>query len=693
MTQQASIGSLAAALEEGRRRGFVGRGRELAAFDEVCTGPARLLYVHGQGGIGKSTLLDACARRAAESGLDVVALHARAIDAAPKDFLLELAAARRSGPPEGVLLVDGYGLFADIDDWFRSHFVPELPDGWVTVLASRAPPASGWQLDPGWRPLVRVVALGELDPDDSAELLRRTGVVDGRIPRLVELGRGHPLALAMLAEAARSDDLPGRLADAPDLVSALCGLLVDDVPDAAHRVGLATCAHLARTTEDLLIETVGARAAEVWRWLASRPYVRYGEGGLYLHDLVRDVFESEFRHRSPAGYEQLHRTIRVHLMRRLLDPSHSGRARAAADLLVLHVNSPLVGVTDQLKDRSYLPVTRGTPADSAEILSLVDRFEGPANADLARRWIDAQPAGLYTARSDRGVEGFALHLYLPGEPELAAADPVTRAADAAIAERGPLRPGEQFVIGRFLGGPDGYQRASRAFLVGGTSAILEWTSRPAAWTLLTATDPDYLGVYYRYLGMSLLARVHDGFAEVFIYGVDNRRLPMDAMFEMLGERELTGEIGPPPARLLGPAPLSRTAFDAAVRDLLREFGRPDRLADNPLLTGNLVDPASPDRTAAIRDLVRRTVSALAAEPDGDRLRAVLERTFFKGVPSQEAAAELLDLPLSTYRRQLARATDRLLEMLWAVEIGRSRPLPGVVPSRTVAADGQRSDSG
>ena len=34
-------------------------------------------------------------------------------------------------------------------------------------------------------------------------------------------------------------------------------------------------------------------------------------------------------------------------------------------------------------------------------------------------------------------------------------------------------------------------------------------------------------------------------------------------------------------------------------------------------------------------------------------------------------AEVLDLPFSTYRRHLARAHERLVEVLWSVEVGRA----------------------
>jgi hypothetical protein len=47
----------------------------------------------------------------------------------------------------------------------------------------------------------------------------------------------------------------------------------------------------------------------------------------------------------------------------------------------------------------------------------------------------------------------------------------------------------------------------------------------------------------------------------------------------------------------------------------------------------------------------------------------LYRTYFDPAPSQERAAELLDLPFSTYRRHLEGGGTRVGEILWQKEIG------------------------
>jgi len=142
---------------------------------------------------------------------------------------------------------------------------------------------------------------------------------------------------------------------------------------------------------------------------------------------------------------------------------------------------------------------------------------------------------------------------------------------------------------------------------------------------------------------------------------------------MMATRELTGETGTPPAGLMRPLPLTHTAFDAAVRAALRRLTRAGGLDGSELLTSGLVPPDVTDTPAALAEVLRGTIAELSNERGGAEHRRVLERTFLAGAPSQEAAAELLDLPFSTYRRHLARATDRLVEVLWAIELDPDGP--------------------
>lgn len=97
--------------------------------------------------------------------------------------------------------------------------------------------------------------------------------------------------------------------------------------------------------------------------------------------------------------------------------------------------------------------------------------------------------------------------------------------------------------------------------------------------------------------------------------------------------------------------------------------RPDRLCASPLMGSALATTAAGPTAAQLRATIEAAVGRLKEEPKGDQLYAVVHRTYLRPAPSQEAAAQVLDLPLSTYRRYLAKALERLTDLLWAVEIG------------------------
>jgi hypothetical protein len=174
---------------------------------------------HGPGGIGKATLLLEMRSRARDAGRVVTMLDGRELDPSPQGLSGALGATGTAA--DTILLIDGYERLAPVDDWLREDVIPALPARTVVVLAGRDPPASTWRADPGWRQVVAVHRLDHLDDADSLELLARAGVAAAERARLLPLGRGHPLALALLADVARAGTVPETLAEVPDLISVL----------------------------------------------------------------------------------------------------------------------------------------------------------------------------------------------------------------------------------------------------------------------------------------------------------------------------------------------------------------------------------------------------------------------------------------------------------------------------------------
>jgi hypothetical protein len=606
-----------------------------------------VLFVHGPGGVGKTTLLLHLRSRARRAGRAAVYLDGRDIDPSPDGFLHAVQSA--GGAP--VLLIDGYEELTPIDGWMRRDLLPALPDDGVLVLAGRTPPAAAWRSDPGWRAVVAVHPLGEFDDADSAALLERVGVAEAHRDRILRLGRGHPLALALLADAALGGAVPQSLADAPDLVAALVASLVRDAPSDAHVVGLATCAKSLLTTEDLLRRTVGEDAApDVWSWLRDRPFVTVRLHGLAPHDLTRDALETEFEQRSPDRYRDLHRIVRDYVITSLRSATGMQRQLLAQHLAYLHRHGPFGMEFRTMRGEGPAAVVPARPDELPAVIEQIGRQVGPLSAGLARAWLAEQHGQASVLRADDGVSGFVFHAFCPSGSALEEGDPVVRAILGHIAATAPLRPGEQVDIARFMFGRDGSQRDQHAVFIGSVSSIIEWCCRPFAWGFVATVDPAFWGPFFDYLAFrEVLEVTFDGHRHV-VYGNDFRRFPVANWLDLMSERELSGGVGPPSASMQRPLPLGREAFGAAVRAALPLLHRPQRLGGSPL---------GLDATT-----IRAAIDGLTELPRGDRLRAVLHRTYLSPAPSQEAAAEALGLPFSTYRRHLAKAVAELTEKLW-----------------------------
>jgi hypothetical protein len=98
---------------------------------------------------------------------------------------------------------------------------------------------------------------------------------------------------------------------------------------------------------------------------------------------------------------------------------------------------------------------------------------------------------------------------------------------------------------------------------------------------------------------------------------------------------------------------------------------PALLAKNPLQRARLVrDRVEGDAAdaAALAALVREAIDSLRRHPRDDKRLSAVERTYVNPAPSQEAAAELLGLPFSTYRRHLTQGVERIAVWMWEREI-------------------------
>jgi hypothetical protein len=78
------------------------------------------------------------------------------------------------------------------------------------------------------------------------------------------------------------------------------------------------------------------------------------------------------------------------------------------------------------------------------------------------------------------------------------------------------------------------------------------------------------------------------------------------------------------------------------------------------------------RVAALRDLLREACEALQGAGRDDKLYRALHATYLHPAATQERAAELLELPFSTYRRHLKAGIEAVAQALWQREVGGER---------------------
>ncbi|ROP30581.1 ATP-binding protein [Couchioplanes caeruleus] len=290
-------------LRSARDRAFVGRAAEMGAFRSALAGDAvfTVLYLHGAGGTGKTTLLRRYAVEAERGRRQVIR-----VDRFEPGGMIPALLAAIPPAPEGaagpVVLLDEFEHWQPVEWWLREEFLPGLPVGTVVVLASRTPPGFEWTADPGWNEVLRVHEVGDLSPTEAEMLLDRYAVPRRRQRFLAELAGGNPLALRLAVEAAGTgkDDDEIRLW----LAQAVVQEVVGELPSAAHRHALEICAYAETTTEMLLRATVAeGDAVDLFRWLCSLPYAECGANGVRVRPFVRNAVRTELQWRDPLRHE------------------------------------------------------------------------------------------------------------------------------------------------------------------------------------------------------------------------------------------------------------------------------------------------------------------------------------------------------------------------------------------------------
>ncbi|RIH60525.1 hypothetical protein D3C59_17495 [Streptomyces sp. SHP22-7] len=129
--------------------------------------------------------------------------------------------------------------------------------------------------------------------------------------------------------------------------------------------------------------------------------------------------------------------------------------------------------------------------------------------------------------------------------------------------------------------------------------------------------------------------------------------------------------------------LSEREFADAVHAGLRALRRPSELALNPLRRSRVAAVGGEDLAAVLQ----QAVYELAEEQGGHGPHQAAVTAFVEGTATHQAAAERLGVSLSTYRRHLRTAVERVSARLWHEEVYASG-----VPDEYTSSVGDREQS-
>ncbi len=686
-------------LSEARHRRFVGRTAELSLFESALVTPElpfQVLHIFGPGGVGKTSLLNEFAYICEQAQVTHIHVDCRNIEPSPSAFIeaagLEMGPAPSDSPLQGftsptskvVLLVDTYESVAPLDDWLREVFLPQTPDNMLTVVAGRNPPSIAWRTDPGWQTLIKTIPIRNLSPQESKAYLTSRDVPTRQRQAVLDFTHGHPLALSLVADLfGQGKDFQFEPDAAPDMVKALLERFVQNVPSPAHRAALEACALVRLITESLLSEMLSASDShELFEWLREQSFIESGPMGLFPHDLTREALAADLHWRNPDWYSELHRRARVYYNARLDQTRDQEQQRILMDYIFLHRDNPVVRPFFDWQESGGLLADTMQESDKPILLEMVLRHEGKEAVSIAKHWLSRQPQGVTVFRdSQQPAAGFLLTVPLHEVTEVdLKIDPAAQASWRYLQKHAPLRGGEGASLFRFWMARDTYQGVSPVQSLIFVSMVRHYrTTAGLAFTFLPCAYPDFWAPMFAYADLDRIPEsdFEIGSKRYGVYGHDWRKRPPTEWLELLAEREVATALQPMPTPKASTPTvvLSQNEFEIAVRAALRDYSRPTALRSNPLTNSRMViektgtSSTLSARVDALRSIIQATTDSLQGSPKEGKFYRALYHTYISPAPTQEQAAELLDIPFSTYRRHLKSGINRVGDALWRQEIG------------------------
>lgn len=613
---------------------------QLARAASRSAGP-RIVFIHGDVGVGKSALLAEVARVAATAGRRVESVGARHGCAGLHRAIGRLRAPGLPGG--GALLVDDYERMPAAGAQLRrAAFVGPAVD-LVVFIASRRAPEPEW-FHHGWDSALLDLRLRPLPASVAAQFLHARGVDAARATSAVRWAEGSPLMLA--AAAAAMQDPAWSLADPQHrrtVESAVAQRIVADENVTAHEGALAVAAMVRVLTPELLAAALDlADAGDAYQWLQRRTFITPVVGGIAVHDTVRRLLRTRIAERDPRLEQRLRRRVAD----AVLDAARAGGCGLPLDLVGL-VGGRAVGAVLCADPEPRVCVDRMRAGDGSRLQVALGPRLTPR---IARVLSHARDRVLVARDAHDGPIGLVVCATPENAPETLRADerlgPLLAAAGA---DRDALVIGDILVCDHR---PDRCGARIAAVLRSAAIARAGMLAPPRVLLGCAADDVD----------------VRDGLARLGAVpveqpaGGDQTWWAIDGGVAALAGRLhalVYEDLG-----VLADTAVDLTARSAAVSCALTDFRSSERLAANALAIGVTVEA----RAQSVRLVVTEAVDAAFGAAAGEQaLKEVLLAAYIHREGSLESTAQRLHLSRSTFFRRLRIATRRLSDHIAALQ--------------------------
>ena len=571
---------------------LVGRVAESARLSSLLApqGPA-VVFVHGPGGIGKTTLVTGTLARLP---VTCVNLDGRRMEPTVPGALAALGAELGGpAPPSAaaaaeqiaaggvdVLVIDSFERLNLLDGSIRNELADALPADVTTVLVGRRGPNQAWRTAPGWRRLLGELVLGPLTGDDVDQVLAAHGVRGEDAARIRAFARGHPLAVVIAGEAlARRPALALGSGAPAEVVEELFAVMLDDLGPQERSVAEAVSV-LRRVTVPLLAAVLDEPDVEqAWRTLCALPITTTTAAGVELSGVAAPVLLEALELRDPARV----RTLRTRAARAILESLAQGPDwEGTADLLHL-VQNPLIRNAYAPPEMLQHPAEQARSEDHDQIVAIAHRFAGQESAGLVERWWQARRHSFAVVRAGDGtVAAFSVTATVDDGAGAAREDPFVRAVTDHLRDD-PVPPGTDAVVFRWaLGRRHGEQPTPEvATLVTDLKRTYLQLRATLRRVYTVVTDWPAAAPVLRVMGFDLLTEVALGDRRFALACLDFGPGGVDAW---IGRHVLDEHAGPVRAQPDPGAPdrsplFSLTAREREVLTLLAEGMTNTRLAD------------------------------------------------------------------------------------------------------------------